>query len=195
MRSSFWRADFRAICPVAQAGSSARAPAPRKPAPGAAPGRPYFIKLVSIAAIERDSVVTTRSDAQHRGEVKCRPPMPITGADARLRAASRPVSSKQAMTRGNAKRCPWRFRPRVPAPKTPRRNTLRSRPAHPRLTAMIPRACGRHARAAGRSSRSWWPWYLIYDENAHASRSWRFVAFWRAGSSPAYTMPLPASEP
>ena len=64
---------------------------------------PYFTRLCSIGAIERDSVVTTLNFAAIRLAIwNAASPMPTTGASVAHRAASSPVSSKQAMTKASA---------------------------------------------------------------------------------------------
>ena len=61
--------------------------------------RPYFCRLCSIATTERDSVVMTlKRGASSAARWQAASPMPTTGASNSARAASRPVSSKQAMT-------------------------------------------------------------------------------------------------
>ena len=60
--------------------------------------RPYFTRLCSIAGIERPSVVTTeKRPATSEARWNAASPIPTTGAVASDRAASSPVSSKQAM--------------------------------------------------------------------------------------------------
>ncbi len=59
-----------------------------------------------MAAIERDSVVTTLKRCAIRLAMwNAASPMPITGARASERAASRPLSSKQAMMWASAPFC------------------------------------------------------------------------------------------
>ena len=83
--------------------SSTSAPALRPPARGQRAIRLYWSRLRSMGTIERDRVVTTLDfSAIQPRHVKRRLANAMTGAAVAHRAASGPVSSKQAMTKASA---------------------------------------------------------------------------------------------